>query len=267
MTNFKSKGGGTIVECTTHGIQRKAKFVKDVSLQSGVHVIAGTGFYVAGSQLTDVLSRPIEILVKLMTAEILSGCIDADDVKCGLIGEIGCSWPLHDFEKKVIEATALVQSELGCPVSFHPGRNPESPFEIIRIFQEAGGDVSKVAMSHLDRTIFDEGQLTEFAELGCYCEFDLFGIECSYYQLNEAIDMPSDAQRIQSIWQLVDGNFEDRILLSHDIHTKHRLTKFGGHGYTHIFDNVVPKMSNRGLSSSIVKKFLVDNPKAWLTFK
>ncbi|KAK2701375.1 hypothetical protein QYM36_019968 [Artemia franciscana] len=172
-----------------------------------------------------------------------------------------------DFEKKVIEATTLVQSELGCPVSFHPGRNPESPFEIIRIFQEAGGDVSKVAMSHLDRTIFDEGQLTEFAELGCYCEFDLFGIECSYYQLNEAIDMPSDAQRIQSIWQLVDGNFEDRILLSHDIHTKHRLTKFGGHGYTYIFDNVVPKMSNRGLSSSIVKKFLVDNPKAWLTFK
>jgi predicted metal-dependent phosphotriesterase family hydrolase len=40
--------------------------------------------------------------------------------------------------------------ELGCPVSFHSGRDPEAPFEIIRLFQEAGGDVSKVVMSHLE---------------------------------------------------------------------------------------------------------------------
>ena len=35
--------------------------------------------------------------------------------------------------------------------------------------------------------------------------------------------MPSDAQRVQKVKGLVDAGFSHRLLLSHDIHTKHRL--------------------------------------------
>lgn len=56
-----------------------------------------------------------------------------------------------DFEKKTIRATGEVQAQLGCPVSFHPGRNPKAPFEIIRLYLEAGGAADKAIMSHLDR--------------------------------------------------------------------------------------------------------------------
>jgi phosphotriesterase-related protein len=59
-----------------------------------------------------------------------------------------------EFEKRAIIAAGEVQAQLGCPVSFHPGRHPEAPFEIIRLFQEAGGDVKKTVMSHLDRKLF-----------------------------------------------------------------------------------------------------------------
>jgi phosphotriesterase-related protein len=51
----------------------------------------------------------------------------------------------------------------------------------------------------------------------------LFGNECSFYQINPAADMPSDAQRIQKIMQLIEEKRSDRILIAHDIHTKHRL--------------------------------------------
>lgn len=60
-----------------------------------------------------------------------------------------------EFEKGVIQATGELQMELGCPVSFHSGRDPEPPFEIIRLFPEAGGDVSKVVMSHLESKFND----------------------------------------------------------------------------------------------------------------
>ena len=60
-----------------------------------------------------------------------------------------------DFEKRVLEAAALVQDELKCPVSIHPGRNPASPKEALRTFLEAGGKANKVAMCHLDRTILE----------------------------------------------------------------------------------------------------------------
>lgn len=56
-----------------------------------------------------------------------------------------------DNEKKVLRATAAAQVETGVPVIIHPGRHPTAPAEIIRLLQEAGADVSKVVMSHLDR--------------------------------------------------------------------------------------------------------------------
>lgn len=55
-----------------------------------------------------------------------------------------------DFEKRAIQATALIQQETKKPVTFHPGRNSQAPFEIMRIFMEAGGNPENVVMSHLD---------------------------------------------------------------------------------------------------------------------
>ncbi|XP_025072608.1 phosphotriesterase-related protein isoform X2 [Alligator sinensis] len=205
-------------------------------------------------------------LTDIIVNEILSGA-DGTNIKCGVIGEIGCSWPLTECEKKVLQATAHAQSQLGCPVIIHPGRHSDAPFQIIRILQEAGADLSKTVMSHLDRTIFDEKKLLEFAKLGCYLEYDLFGTELLYYQFNPDVDMPSDNERISRIQMLIDEGYEDRILMAHDVHTKNRLMKYGGHGYSHILKNIVPKMLIRGISQNRIDKILVENPKQWLTFR
>lgn len=80
-------------------------------------------------------------------------------------------------------------------------------------------------------TIHDDQTLLEFAKLGVYCQFDLFGTEVSLYQLNMHFDMPSDAQRMDKVVFLANEGYEDRILMSHDIHTKHRLVR----AYNNIF--------------------------------
>ena len=72
-------------------------------------------------------------------------------------------------------------------------------------------------------TIYDTETLLEFAKQGCYCEYDLFGIETSHYQLWQEVDMPSDAQRIAFIRTLLDSGYSHKVLVAHDIHTKHRL--------------------------------------------
>lgn len=69
----------------------------------------------------------------------------------------------------------------------------------------------------------DDEALYDFAKLGVYCQFDLFGTECSMFQLNMECDMPSDAQRMQNMVRLIKEGHEDRILMSQDIHSKHRL--------------------------------------------
>jgi len=75
-------------------------------------------------------------------------------------------------------------------------------------------------------TLLKNENLLEFSNLGTYCQFDLFGIECSLYQLNFATDMPSDAQRMDKVVSLIEAGKEDRVLVAHDIHTKHRLVRF-----------------------------------------
>ena len=103
--------------------------------------------------------------------------------------------------------------------------------------------------------------LCEFAKSGVYCQFDLFGIETSYYQLASEVDFPSDAQRMDLIQGMIKDSFEDKILMAHDIHTKHRLEAFGGHGYAHILENSVPKMLNhKGISQEQMDKILIKNP-------
>nr|DBA25191.1 TPA: hypothetical protein GDO54_012749 [Pyxicephalus adspersus] len=232
----------------------------------GFHIVAGAGFYVDATHTPETRAMSVEQLTQVLMDEVLRGA-DGTDIKCGIIGEIGCSWPLTDSEKKVLQATAEAQTQLGCPVNIHPGRNSDAPFQIVRILQEAGADVSKTVMSHLDRTIFDEKKLLEFAELGSYLEYDLFGTELLNYQFNTSVDMPSDNDRIIALRSLISHGYEDRIVISHDIHTKNRLVKYGGHGYSHILNNIVPKMLLRGISKESIDKILLENPKRWLTFK
>jgi phosphotriesterase-related protein len=71
--------------------------------------------------------------------------------------------------------------------------------------------------------LIQDEHVFDFAAMGSYLEFDLFGVECSHYQLNGQIDMPSDAQRINRLYQLIVEGYGDKLLISHDIHTKHRL--------------------------------------------
>lgn len=43
MNLYKKFGGSSLVENTSHGLQRNLQFMKEVSQKSGVHLIAGTG--------------------------------------------------------------------------------------------------------------------------------------------------------------------------------------------------------------------------------
>lgn len=231
VKQFKEFGGGAIVENTTYGINRNLKLMHEVSKATGVRIVAGTGHYLEMTQKPETLNMSLEEMEQLYTREIEDGISvqlspnDNINIKCGFIGEVGSVYPITNFERRCIQATAEVQSRLKCGVSFHPGRDQRAPFDILRIYLEAGGDASKCVMSHLDRTLLNDEKLLDFSDIGCYCQMDLFGTEVSWYQLNPNVDMPSDAQRVERLKMLADNGKIDRILVSHDIHTKHRLVR------------------------------------------
>ncbi|MGY8879671.1 MAG: phosphotriesterase family protein, partial [Dehalococcoidia bacterium] len=184
----------------------------------------------------------------------------------GIIGEIGCSNPWHESEKKVLEAAVIAQRETGAPLLIHPGRSERAPLEILEAVDKWGGNVSRTVMGHVERTVYDRGILNELIATGAYLNFDLFGHDSSFYPLAPESHMPADHERIEMIEHMVSEGKRGKILVAHDVCSKHRLKTYGGHGYDHILTRVVPRMRARGMSEEVVRLILVDNPTRMLTF-
>ena len=261
---FKIAGGGTIVEATTIGIGRDPLALARIARATGLNIVMGAGYYVDMVHPDDMDSRTEQRLAEEIVADITTGVGDTG-VRAGIIGELGCSWPLTENERKVLRAGARAQRETGAAILIHPGRNEAAPFEILDVLAGAGADISRVIMGHLERTIYDEQTLLRLAEKGCYLEYDIFGWESSYYPFTEH-DMITDATRLGYVKLLVDEGYGDRVLTAHDVFGKHRLVKYGGTGYAHILENIVPRMPEKGISQGEINAILIHNPARILTF-
>ena len=71
---------------------------------------------------------------------------------------------------------------------------------------------------------------------------------------------------ISELNKVIIGN-EDNILLAQDICTKHRLKKFGGHGFDHLLKRIVPWMKSRNIDKENIDKMMIKNPQTMLTIK
>ncbi len=264
LTHMRQAGGRSVVELTSNGLKRNPVGLQRVAEQTNVHIILGGGYYTEEFIAPDLREKSVDTIAGEMVSDILDG-FENTGICSGIIGEIGCSSPWTELEKRVMRGAIMAQHETGTAISVHPGRDPTSPLEIARFIEKNGGDPFRTIVSHLDRTIFDCVLLMELAETGCVLEYDFFGIESSYYPFQD-IDLPNDAMRLKFIRALIDQGYLSQILISQDICSKTRLACYGGHGYGHIFANIVPMMRRRGFSDLEIDTILVENPRRLLTF-
>ncbi len=262
---FVEAGGRTIVDPTNIGLGRDPEALVNIARKTGMNIIMGAGYYLGNTHPDGMSDRSQDSITEEIISDIQIG-VGEQQIRAGLIGEIGCTYPWLDNEKKSLRAAAVAQQETGAPLMVHPGRDPDSPVEIAKVVDQAGGDLSRTIICHIDRTCLDRGWLSDLASTGCYLEYDLFGNESSYYPPNTAVDMPSDAQRMDVILWHFENGLEDQILLSHDIATKHRLQAYGGLGYDHLITNVVPRLKARGLTQAQVDHLIIENPARIYTF-
>jgi len=265
---YKKHGGGTLVDATSIGLSRDPVGLQQISLKSGVSVIMGSSYYVQATHSPDIDHKKEDEIVNEIVSDITKGVGDTQ-ICSGIIGEVGCTWPLTDNEYKILRASARAQQLTGAPLLVHPGRNEHAPKEIIQILSDAGADISRTIMAHLDRTVFEKDTLSKIAQSGCYLEWDLFGREQSYYPLTDTQPergMPSDTKRMEDIAWAIKHGFGNKVLVAHDICSKDRLIKFGGHGYFYILGHIIPRMRALGFKEEDINNILVRNPADALTF-
>jgi phosphotriesterase-related protein len=262
---YARAGGGTIVDVTNIGIGRDPRSVARISRATGLNVVMGSGYYIGSVHPDDMGEKTEEEIADEIVKDITEGVGDTG-IKAGIIGEIGCSWPWTENERKSVRGAALAQQRTGAGLTIHPGRYETAPLEIISVLQEVGADLKRTIMCHIERTMFDWETVQKLAQSGCYLEYDLFGHESSYYPLAPDTFMPHDAQRLDQIARLVAEGHLEQVLMAQDICANHRLTRYGGHGYKHILENIVPRMKHWGITEEQVQTILVENPRRVLTF-
>lgn len=263
LVRLKESGGSAIVDLSNLGLEPDPEGLRQLSEESGVHVIQGAGYYVDEYMPEDVKARSIDELAAEMIEQVEEGCWGTS-VRAGIIGEIGCMWPLRPFERKSLVAAALAQQATGTAINVHPGRHADAPAEIVDILGRAGADIERVVISHIDRTFFSTDEVLRLAGTGCVLEYDFFGIETSYYWFADA-DLPTDYMRLAYIRALIERGHGAQVVISHDICTKTRLVAWGGHGYGHIVRNVVPLMRKKGFTEDEIDAILVHTPRRLLT--
>lgn len=256
-------GGRSVVDLSCGGLSPDPAGLVAIARATGAHVVMGCGHYVHDYQDPANAARSVEDFAEEMVESVTDGAWGTD-VRAGIIGEIGCSAPWTPQEQRVMLGAVLAQRQTGAAINVHPGRHPDQPQEVTDFIRVKGGRMDRVIISHIDRTVFDDERLRRLADTGCVLEWDLFGQESSYYRLAD-IDMPNDAVRLHAIRGLIARGHLAQVLISHDICYRSRLQRWGGHGYGHIFANVVPMMRRRGFSEAEIQAILVDNPRRLLT--
>ena len=265
VARFAAAGGGAIVELTIEGIAPDPQGLRYVSERTGTHIVAGTGFYIESFAGTQIGDRSAEDLATKMVSDIQNG-FGTTGIRAGIIGEIGVSDPWSEREQRVMRAAVLAQMETGAAINVHPGRDPSSPRAVARFVGACGGDVSRLIISHLDRTLFSDDAVAELMDEGCIAEWDFFGIESSYYPFAN-IDLPSDGERLNRIKRLIGRGYGDRILISQDICTRSRLVHFGGHGYAHLPRDVVAMMRRKSFTEDEIAQITRSTPQRLLALE
>lgn len=268
---YKHFGGKSVVDLTNIGIARDPLGLARISRATGLNIIMGSGYYSyvtwpPGPKLSE------ESIAEEIVRDITVGAGNTG-VRAGIIGEIGTEWPICDEERMSLRASARAQRETGAAINVHSGNSPDCPFEIIRELDKGGADISRVVISHVDSRVFDHDIEVRLAKTGCYLEYDCFSFE-GYYPRRMVLsevnpikcDMPNDAQRINRIMALIDKGFLNQILISQDRAFKSQLWHYGGPGYAHILENVVPLMREKGMTEEQIQTLMVDNPRRLLTF-
>jgi phosphotriesterase-related protein len=263
---FKLEGGCSIVEMSSIGLCRDPRGLARISRATGLNIIMGTGFYIGMSQKPEVQGMSENELVEIIVRDITAGADDTG-IKAGLIGEVGCVAPVEGFEVKSLRASAIAQQETGAMINIHPSHRDNLVLENVRILKEAGANLNRVVVSHVDGWNFTMEVIQQLLDRGCCVEYDHFGFEGYYppyhgYHLNT----PTDETKIKAIMKLIEKGYIDQIVIGSDHCMKILLASYGGGGYDHILRNAVPLMRINGMTDDQIDTLLVENPKKMLMF-
>jgi phosphotriesterase-related protein len=186
MKTLMQLGVRNIIEMTNRYMGRNPQFMLDIMRDTGINVVACTGYYQDAFFPEHVATRSVDALAQEMIDEIVIG-IDGTSLKAGIIAEIGSSeGMITEREAKVFKAAARAHNETGRPISTHTSFSTMG-LEQLALLKRESVDLSRVVVGHCDLKDNLENIL-RMIDLGAYVQFDTIG-KNNYYPDEKRIGM------------------------------------------------------------------------------
>ncbi|MER7398308.1 phosphotriesterase [Streptomyces sp. NPDC000151] len=249
----EESGLSLVIELSCRGMGRDVAALARISKDSGVPVVAATGWYYEPFHPSEVGDAGVEELTDTLVREIAEG-IGPEGILPGVIGEIGSHGDRpSEPEVRTLKAAARAAVATGLSVATHAQLGRGGLAQLALLTAE-GLPPHRICIGHQD-LLDDPGVHRELAERGAYVAFDTVGKES--YQ--------SDAARLRLLLELVAAGHADRVLLSCDISRHGYLRDEGGQGYGHLFRSFLPRLRAAGLDDDLIDLMTRRNPIRFLT--
>jgi phosphotriesterase-related protein len=268
MKKFRAVGGGTLVDMNPIDCGRRIDALVQISKETGVHIIACTGFQRAVQYEKDdlIYVYPVEEVGELIAKEILEGMpagnykgpsIQRREPKAGVI-KIGTEYNfIAKVEEKMIVAAGIAHKITGAPISSHTERGTMG-LEQLDLLEKAGVNPAQVILGHVDRNP-DVWYHKKMAQRGAFLGYDG----------PSRIKYWPDGVIVSLIKGMLDAGLGKQILLGGDTGRRSYWPEYGGGpGHSYILEKFVPRLREEGVGEDAIQDILVNNPqRAFLIHK
>ena len=221
--------------------------LRQISQQTGLHVVASGGYYIQNTYPAEVSTMSedeiAESLVKAAVAE-----------RYGAYGEIGDMPNEADFtpdERKVFRAVGKAHGRNNLPIFTHNnyGTGPNVPRDIalrqLDVYEAVGVNPRRLAIGHMDSLPGkDPDIMIALAKRGAFVGLDRI-----------RGDAKADEDRVVRVLAFLEAGYVDHLLLSSDTRKDFgRVARF------------VQQLQAAGVTSAMLRTIQADNPRRFLAF-
>jgi phosphotriesterase-related protein len=268
LNEVATRGVRTVVDLTVLGLGRYVPRVRQIAERVDVNIVVATGLYTYDDVPMffrfrgpgKLIDGP-DLLEQFFVRDLTQGIADTG-VKAGILKCATDQSGLTPGVERVLRAVAFAHRETGAPISTHTHALTERGLEQQEVFRQEGVDLGRVVIGHSGDTT-DLDYLKRLMDAGSYIGMDRFGLD---------LMLPFE-DRVSTVAALCRQGYAERMVLSHDascfthnFDVEAKAELLPNWRFTHLHDEVLPALRERGVSDQDLEQMLVANPARILAY-
>ena len=258
-------GVRTVADATAMLLGRDVRTLARLAGETGLQILACTGIYTYDHLPAFFRNRDADFMASCFVHDIEQG-IQHTDVKAAFIKCAADEQGVTENIEKVHRAAARACVQTEVPIMAHSHPASRTGIRQIEILLEEGVAAERIQLAHTGDTD-DLDYIEELLGSGVYVGLDRYGLEQS---------LPMERRNATTLELLRRGHVE-RMFLGQDYavgidwfppEAVERMIAAGlvkGWSMTLLFDEVIPALTQGGMTAEQLETMLVGNPRRWLT--